>query len=176
MTTPYRVHLTPAQQAKMAAPGAGAGACARRARPAGEAPALRPEPERITECAGPRQARVDGAQVPQGVPRGRSGGARQWRGHPLPDRPHPGRPATLTETHLLALERLLDKAATRGERTRTAPRWPTGWPRRTSSTARPSTWASAYPSGSSAGTGPHARSSTRPLPTTRHARRPTGQF
>ena len=44
----------------------------------------------------------------------------------LPDRPRPGRPPTLTETHLLAVERLLDAAAARGERTWTAPqlvRW-----------------------------------------------------
>ncbi len=44
----------------------------------------------------------------------------------LPDRPRPGRPPTLTEAHLLAVERLLDEAAARGERTWTAPqltRW-----------------------------------------------------
>lgn len=35
----------------------------------------------------------------------------------LPDRPRPGRPPTLTEAHLLAVERLLDEAAVRGERT-----------------------------------------------------------
>jgi transposase len=44
----------------------------------------------------------------------------------LPDRPRPGRPPTLTAAHLLAVERLLDEAAARGERTWTAPqlaRW-----------------------------------------------------
>lgn len=44
----------------------------------------------------------------------------------LPDRPRPGRPPTLTEAHLLAVERLLDEAAARGERTWSAPqlaRW-----------------------------------------------------
>lgn len=44
----------------------------------------------------------------------------------LPDRPRPGRSPTLTEAHLLALERLLDEAAARGERTWSAPqlaRW-----------------------------------------------------
>ena len=44
----------------------------------------------------------------------------------LPDRPRPGRPPTLTEAHLLALERLLDEAARQGERTWSAPqlaRW-----------------------------------------------------
>lgn len=39
----------------------------------------------------------------------------------LPDRPRPGRPPTLTEAHLLAVERLLDEAAARGERTWSAP-------------------------------------------------------
>jgi transposase len=39
----------------------------------------------------------------------------------LPDRPRAGRPPTLTEAHLLAVERLLDAAAARGERTWTAP-------------------------------------------------------
>jgi transposase len=38
----------------------------------------------------------------------------------LLDRPPPGRPPTLTEAHLLAVERLLDEAARRGE-TWTAP-------------------------------------------------------
>ena len=44
----------------------------------------------------------------------------------LPDRPRPGRPPTLTEAHLLAVERLLDEAATAGTRTWSAPqlvRW-----------------------------------------------------
>ena len=44
----------------------------------------------------------------------------------LPDRPRPGRPPTLTAAHLLALERLLDEAASQGERTWAAPplaRW-----------------------------------------------------
>ena len=44
----------------------------------------------------------------------------------LPDQPRPGRPATLTEAHLLSVERLLDEAARRGERTWSAPqlaRW-----------------------------------------------------
>ena len=44
----------------------------------------------------------------------------------LPDQPRPGRPATLTEAHLLSMERLLDEAARRGERTWSAPqlaRW-----------------------------------------------------
>lgn len=44
----------------------------------------------------------------------------------LPDRPRPGRPPRLTEAHLLAVERLLDEAAARGERTWSAPqlaRW-----------------------------------------------------
>jgi transposase len=40
----------------------------------------------------------------------------------LPDRPRPGRPPTLTEAHLVAVERLLDEAAARGERTWSAPR------------------------------------------------------
>jgi transposase len=40
----------------------------------------------------------------------------------LPDRPRPGRPPTLPEAHLLAVERLLDEAAARGERTWSAPR------------------------------------------------------
>lgn len=40
----------------------------------------------------------------------------------LPDRRRPGRPPTLTEAHLLAVERLLDEAAARGERTWSAPR------------------------------------------------------
>ena len=39
----------------------------------------------------------------------------------LPDRPRPGRPPALTEAHLLAVERLLDEAAARGERTWSAP-------------------------------------------------------
>ena len=39
----------------------------------------------------------------------------------LPDRPRPGRPPTLTEAHLLAVERWLDAAAARGERTWAAP-------------------------------------------------------
>jgi transposase len=39
----------------------------------------------------------------------------------LPDRPRPGRPPTLTEAHLLAVEQVLDEAAARGERTWTAP-------------------------------------------------------
>jgi transposase len=39
----------------------------------------------------------------------------------LPDRPRPGRPPTLTEAHLLAVEQLLDEAARRGERTWSAP-------------------------------------------------------
>ena len=39
----------------------------------------------------------------------------------LPDRPRPGRPPTLTEAHLLAVERLLDEAATTGTRTWSAP-------------------------------------------------------
>ena len=39
----------------------------------------------------------------------------------LPDRPRPGRPPTLTEAHLLAVERLLDEAAAHGERTWSAP-------------------------------------------------------
>jgi transposase len=39
----------------------------------------------------------------------------------LPDRPRPGRPPTLTEAHLLAIEHLLDEAAARGDRTWTAP-------------------------------------------------------
>jgi len=44
----------------------------------------------------------------------------------LPDRPRPGRPPTLTGAHRRAVERLLDEAAARGERTRSAPplaRW-----------------------------------------------------
>lgn len=44
----------------------------------------------------------------------------------LPDRPRPGRPPTLTAAHQRALERLLAEAATRGERTWSAPqltRW-----------------------------------------------------
>jgi transposase len=40
----------------------------------------------------------------------------------LPDRPRPGRPPKLTEAHQRALERLLDEAAARGERTWSAPR------------------------------------------------------
>ena len=43
----------------------------------------------------------------------------------LPDKPVPGRPATLTEAHPDAAERLLDEAAARGE-TWTLPR-PAGW-------------------------------------------------
>lgn len=39
----------------------------------------------------------------------------------LPDRPRPGRPPTLTEAHLLAVERVLDEAAAHGERTWSAP-------------------------------------------------------
>ncbi len=39
----------------------------------------------------------------------------------LPDRPRPGRPPTLTEAHLGAVEQLLDEAAARGERTWSAP-------------------------------------------------------
>ena len=35
----------------------------------------------------------------------------------LPDRPRPGRPPRLTAAHLAAVERLLDEAAARGERT-----------------------------------------------------------
>jgi transposase len=44
----------------------------------------------------------------------------------LPDRPRPGRPPTVTPAHLLAVERLLDAAAHRGDRTWSAPqlaRW-----------------------------------------------------
>jgi transposase len=44
----------------------------------------------------------------------------------LPDRPRPGRPPTLTEAHLVAVERLLDAAAADGARTWSAPqlaRW-----------------------------------------------------
>jgi putative transposase len=47
----------------------------------------------------------------------------------LPDKPVPGRPATLTEAHLDAVERLLDEAAARGE-SWTLPRL-AGWLRRT---------------------------------------------
>lgn len=39
----------------------------------------------------------------------------------LPDRPRPGRPPTLTEAHLLAVEQLLDEAAAAGTRTWSAP-------------------------------------------------------
>ena len=39
----------------------------------------------------------------------------------LPDRPRPGRPPTLTEAHLLSVERLLDEAAAAGTRTWSAP-------------------------------------------------------
>ena len=39
----------------------------------------------------------------------------------LPDRPRPGRPPTLTEAHLLSVERLLDAAAAAGTRTWSAP-------------------------------------------------------
>ena len=39
----------------------------------------------------------------------------------LPDRPRPGRPPTVTEAHWLAMERVLDEAAARGERTWSAP-------------------------------------------------------
>ena len=39
----------------------------------------------------------------------------------LPDRPRPGRPPTVTEAHWLAMERLLDEAAARGERAWSAP-------------------------------------------------------
>ena len=39
----------------------------------------------------------------------------------LPDRPRPGRPATLTEAHLRAVEQVLDTAAAQGDRTWSAP-------------------------------------------------------
>src|SRR3712207_1152543 len=44
----------------------------------------------------------------------------------LPDRPRPGRPPTLTEAHLRAVEQVLDEAAAEGDRTWSAPqlaRW-----------------------------------------------------
>jgi transposase len=44
----------------------------------------------------------------------------------LPDRPRPGRPPTLTEAHLRAVEQVLDESTTQGDRTWSAPqlaRW-----------------------------------------------------
>ena len=115
---PYRVALTPEQRAELQ----------RRARERVLAPALRDRLEmirlsdlgwrvpRIAQCLDKHEQTVR-KYVKAFLASG-------WAA--LPDRPRPGRPPTLTEPHLVAVERLLDEAAARGERTWSAPqlaRW-----------------------------------------------------
>ena len=115
---PYRVALTPEQRAELQ----------RRARERVLAPALRDRLEmiRLSDLGWsvPRVARYLGKHeqtVRKYVKAFRASG---WEA--LPDRLRPGCLLTLTAAHLVALERLLDEAAARGERTWSAPqlaRW-----------------------------------------------------
>ncbi len=118
MAKPYRIHLTPAQRTELH----------QRARQRVLAPAVRDRLEmvRLSDL---------GWSVPQ-IAQYLAKHEQTVRKYikafltagwdALPDRPRPGRPATLTEAHLLALERLLAEAARQGERTWSAPqlaRW-----------------------------------------------------
>ncbi|HEV8636107.1 MAG TPA: helix-turn-helix domain-containing protein [Chloroflexota bacterium] len=115
---PYRVALTPEQRAELQ----------RRARERVVAPALRDRLEmvrlsdlgwrvpKVAAYLGKHEQTVR-AYVKAFLAEGFAA---------LPDRPRPGRPPALTEAHLQAVERLLDEAAARGERTWSAPqlaRW-----------------------------------------------------
>ena len=118
---PYRVALTPEQRAELQ----------RRARERVLAPALRDRLEmiRLSDLGWsvPKIAAALGRHeqtVRKHVKAFLGSGAAGWDA--LPDRPRPGRPPKLTAAHLVALERLLDEAAARGERTWSAPqlaRW-----------------------------------------------------
>lgn len=118
MAKPYGVRLTPEERAELHA----------RARQRVLAPAVRDRLEmvRLSDLGWsvPRIARYLGRHeqtVRKYVKAFRRSG---WEA--LPDRPRPGRPPTLTEAHLRAVERLRDEAAARGDRTWSAPhlaRW-----------------------------------------------------
>jgi transposase len=113
IATGYRIRLTPEQRAELR----------RRARARVIAPRLRDRLEMVRlsdlDWSVPKIAAHLGCHeqtVRKYVKAFRAGGFAA-----LPDRPRPGRPPTLTETHLAAVEALLDAAASRGE-TWTAPR------------------------------------------------------
>jgi len=118
---PYRVALTPEQRAELQ----------RRARGRVVAPALRDRLEmiRLSDLGWsvPQIAAALGKHeqtVRKYVKAFLASGETGWA--VLPDRPRPGRPPKVTGAHLTAVERLLDEAAARGERTWSAPqlaRW-----------------------------------------------------
>jgi transposase len=118
MAKPYRITLTPAQRAELH----------ERARQRVLAPAVRDRLEmvRLSDLGWsvPQVAQYLGKHeqtVRKYIKAFLEAG---WDA--LPDRPRPGRPPTLTEAHLRAVEQLLDAAAAQGERTWSAPqlaRW-----------------------------------------------------
>ena len=115
---PYRVALAPEQRAELQ----------RRARERVLAPALRDRLEmiRLSDLGWsvPKIAAALGRHEQTVRKYVKAFLAAGWA--VLPDRPRPGRPPKLTEAHLVALERLLDEAAARGERSWSAPhlaRW-----------------------------------------------------
>ena len=118
MAKPYRVRLTPEQRAELHA----------RARQRVVAPAVRDRLEmvRLSDLGWSVPAVAGYLDKHEQTVRKYIKAFLKSGWDALPDRPRPGRPPTLTEAHLLAVERLLDEAAARGERTWTAPqlaRW-----------------------------------------------------
>ena len=113
MAKPYRVTLTPAQRAELH----------ERARQRVLAPAVRDRLEmvRLSDLGWsvPQVAQYLGKHEQTVRKYIKAFLAAGWDAQP--DRPRPGRPPTLTEAHLLAVERLLDEAAAAGTRTWSAP-------------------------------------------------------
>ncbi len=109
MTKPFRVSLTPAQRGELN----------ERARARVLAPAVRDRLEmvRLSDLGWrvPKIAAYLGKHEQTVRKYIKAFLAAGWDA--LPDRPRPGRPPTLTEAHLLAVERLLDEAAAAGTRT-----------------------------------------------------------
>ena|SRR5436190_1218367 len=118
MAKPYRIRLTPEQRAELH----------ERARQRVLAPAVRDRLEmvRLSDLgwSAPAIARYLGKH--EQTVRKYLKAFLQSGWDALPDRPRPGRPPTLTEAHLAAIEQVLDEAAACGERTWSAPqlaRW-----------------------------------------------------